>query len=123
MVDGIPVSALNPLPPMPQLSYLQSNDKNETHLRELLTHDDNEGRTVDRQVTKKQKVLTIIVMVVSCCACCCYDDDYFMLCDLGHVTKSSCVWSSHLSKGSTISSFYFEKLWKGQKNDKECEKH
>lgn len=98
---SVPVTAAPP--PMPQLSYLQYDDKNETLLRELLTHDGNEGRAVHGQVTKKQKVLTNIVPIVSCCAGGCYDNDYFMLCDLGRVTKSSCVWSSCLSKRSMMS--------------------
>lgn len=96
-------SLLVPLTPHASLSYLQDDDKNETHLRELLTHDVNEGRAVHRQVAEQQKVLTIIVRIVSCCAGRCYNDDYFMLCDLGRVTKSSCVWTSHLSKGSMVS--------------------
>lgn len=91
----------------------------------MLTHHDNAGRAAGRQVTRNQKVLTLIVRTVSfSCGGCCYDDDYFMLRDLGHVTKSFCVWSSHLSKGSMMS---FPPTLKShtrdKKKDKEFKKH
>lgn len=37
---------------MPQSSYLQYDVRNKTYLRELLTHNDNAGRAVSRQVAK-----------------------------------------------------------------------
>lgn len=107
---------------MPQLSYLKYDDKNETFLRQLLTQNDN--TVACRQVTRNQKVLAMIVMILSfCCGGCCYDD-YFMLCALGHVTKSFCVWSSHLSKGSMMSfPPTLESTDGTKKKDKEFEKH
>lgn len=105
---------------------MQYDYENETFLRELLTHHDNAGRAVGRQVTRNQKVLTLIVRVVSFLWWwCCYDDDDFMLCDLGHVTKSFCVWSviSSFKREHDVFSSYFEELQKGQTKDKMFEKH
>lgn len=62
----------------------------------------NAGRAAGRQVTRNHKVWTLIVRIVSFCGGGC-SQDYFVLRDLGHVTKSLCVWSSHLSKGSMMS--------------------